>query len=139
MLTRRFSLAAIELIWVHGGILNGKAHTNLARVLFVIPHHHVSPPETVLGMSVARPDITSQPVTTSDGKEAFRCVRMDLILTHVHPAGCTSSDDMDAPTLHNEGGQLNEINVISFWWSPDVKASFLCILAFLLYEMLNQV
>ena len=134
MLIRRFSLAAIELNRANGGIQNGKAHINLTRVLFVIPHSHVSASETVFGVSIGvlwpdRTLTTSESATTSDCKDVFCCTRMEFILTHVAPAGCTSSDDMDAPILHNEGGQLNERNLVSFWWSPDVGVSLvLCIL-----------
>ena len=92
----------------------------------------MSPPETVFGVSipVLWPDQTPHQNLSLRlmVKKAFCCIRMEFILAHVHPAGCTSTDDMDAPSLHNEGGQLDEINIVSFWWSLDVGANFLCIL-----------
>ena len=91
MLTRRFSLTAIDFNWVHGGIHNGKAYINLARVWSVIPHPHLKRTRNRFGcvntFSVPRPDTTSEPVTMSDVKEAaFLCVGMEFILAHVHPA-----------------------------------------------------
>ena len=53
-----------------------------------------------------------EPVTASDGKEAFLCVRLQFILAHDHPAGCTSSGCIDGPILHTEDDQLHEINAI---------------------------
>ena len=76
-----------------------------------------------------RPDTTPEPVAASDGKEAFLYVRMEFTLAYVDPAGCTTSDGIDAPILHNECGHLHEVNAVSFWWSPDVGTSLLCILA----------
>ena len=85
---------------------------------------------------MAGTDTISGPVTTYDDKEAFHCVRIEFILAHVNPAGCTSSDAMDAPIVHNEGGQLNELDVGSFWWYSRCRGPVSC--AFLLDEMLNQ-
>ena len=77
-----------------------------------------------------RPDTIPQPVAESDVKEAFLCVRMEFILAYVDPAGCTTClDGIDASILYNECRHLHEINAVSFWWSPDVGTSILCILA----------
>ena len=88
-----------------------KAHTNLVSVFSIIPHPQVSPSGTVFGMStpILRSDKTSPP-NLPLCKEAFLCVRMEFFLTHVHPAGCTSSDNVYAQILHKEGGQWHQIN-----------------------------
>ena len=118
-------------IGVHGGIQTGKhplsqsvlcnsaPSCDLTRNHFCACHYLFS--------GHARPDTTPEPVTASDDKEAFLCVRMEFILTHVHPAGYTSSECIDAPILHNECGHFHEINAVCFWWSPDVGTSLLCI------------
>ena len=55
-----------------------------------------------------------EPVDGADDKEAFLCEKMEFILAHVHPAGCTSLNGIDAPILNNECGHSHELNAVSF-------------------------
>ena len=67
------------------------------------------------GSPDVRPDTTPDSVAASGGKEALPCARMKFIFAHVHPARCTSSDNINEPILHNKCGHLHEINEVSFW------------------------
>ena len=111
-------------VGVHG--VYKLTHTHLAWVLCNSALSCM--PTRNLSCGHVRPDTTPEPVAASDDKEAFLCVRMEFILAYVDPAGSTTSEGIDAPILHNECDHLHEINTVSFWRSPDVGNSLLCIL-----------
>ena len=110
----------VSSIGVHGGIQTGTHLLSQSVVCHSAPscgptRNHFRACQ-YLFYSHVRPHTTPEPVAASDGKEAFLCVRMEFILGHVHPAGCTSSGGIDAQILHNEWGHLHEIEDVSFWW-----------------------
>ena len=128
ILLRRFSLAAIGLLSWGTRCIQTDTHTHTLSQSVLCNSALSCEPTRNLFCGHIRPDTTPQPVAASDGKEGFLCVRMEFILAYVDPAGCTTSDGIDAPILHNECRHLHETNAVSFWWSPDVGTSLLCIL-----------
>ena len=99
ILLRRLSLAAIGLLSWGTWCIQNDTHT-LSQSVICNSAHSCEPTRNLFCGHV-RPDTTSQPVAASDGKEVFLCVRMEFIRVYINPAGCTTSDGIDAPILHN--------------------------------------